>query len=319
MQNAVNFKKALNLINSSHKIILSFHKKPDGDALGAVCAMSYFLESQKKDYFIFCSDKILRQYTFLSFPKIFETDPARAKIFNPDLIILLDTGDSRYSCLPALDEFSCPKINIDHHISNELFGQVNIVMPELSSTAEIIYNFFRFAGHRIAKEEATGLLAGLIFDTGNFSNANTFFSTLQAASDLVRYGARLPQVNEFTVRNKSVSALQLWGKVLMRLSYNEKYKTAVTIITQEDIKKYKVDDEAVAGVANFLNNLSEVNATIVLKEEADGLIKGSMRTNRDDVDLSLLARIFGGGGHAKAAGFTISGRLSKTESGWKII
>lgn len=313
--------KILSQIDLANNILLVGHKKPDGDGLGALCALSRFLKQENKKYRVFCVDKVPRQYLFLPFIEEVENDLEQAKEFNPDLIIVLDTGDLRHAGLADyISDLSQPFIiNIDHHPSNENYGQINLVDVEAVATSEIIYRFFKEVKFNISKDVATCLLTGIIFDTNNFTNPNTTFPSLQATSDLLKSGARLPQINDNTIRNKNLPTLQLWGEVLMRLKYNPEFNIATTIITQKDLEKYQVDPDVVDGLSNFLNNLSGVNAAIILKEEDEGIIKGSMRTNSDFIDLSKLAKILGGGGHRKAAGFTVKGKLKETKDGWQIV
>jgi len=308
-------------IDTASNILLVGHKKADGDALGSLCAMAEFLQNKDKNYLSFTPDSISNQYLFLPIAEQVTNDLNKVKEFKPDLIIVLDTSDLRHAGISeAVDELSKPVIiNIDHHPTNDNYGDINYVDSQAVATSEIIYNFFQVLNFTISRDIATCLLTGILFDTNNFTNPNTTFESLDVASKLLRYGASLPQVNDYTLKNKSLPTLQLWGKVLLRLKHNPDLNIVTTIITKDDLQEHKLDPDVADGLANFLNNLSGVNASIILREEEDNTIKGSMRTNNDFIDLAKLAKMLGGGGHRKAAGFTVNGRIVETEKGWEIV
>ena len=112
--------------------------------------------------------------------------------------------------------------------------------------------------------------------------------------------------------------MKTWGKAMARLKINPLYKFGFTVLKSEDVPA-EVTEEELEGMSGFLSNLNAVNGILLLRELPDGKIKGSLRTSRPNVDVSKLARALGGGGHAKAAGFTVEGKIKETENGWKII
>jgi phosphoesterase RecJ-like protein len=114
-----------------------------------------------------------------------------------------------------------------------------------------------------------------------------------------------------TVRNKSLESLKLWGIALSRLQKHEPLDITYTYITQEDLKECNIQENEVEGIANLLNNLENTKIAMVLKQTSEGSVKGSLRTTRDDVDVSLIAQKMGGGGHKKAAGFSASGTIQE--------
>lgn len=316
------FEKIQSQILKSNKILLVGHKKADGDALGALCSMLVYLRSINKEAKIYCIDLVYKKYQFLPYIEEVKNDISKVIAFKPDLIIVLDTGDLKHAGLVNdFEKFSSGAkiINIDHHPSNDNYGDINLVQTNAVATCEIIYHFFKAVNFKITKDVATCLLTGILFDTNNFSNPNTSVTSLETTSELLKMGARFPQINDNTLKNKNLNALQLMGEVLSRLQLNEKYSIATTVITKKDFKKYQVDPEVFEGIANFLNNLSGVDVAMILKEEEDGKVRGSLRTNTDFIDLSKLAKILGGGGHKKAAGFSVNGKLKQTKTGWQIV
>ncbi|HLD27942.1 MAG TPA: bifunctional oligoribonuclease/PAP phosphatase NrnA [Patescibacteria group bacterium] len=311
--------KIKQLLSDSRRILLVTHQNPDGDGLGAVSALAQYLKKLNKDYVLFCKDEPPANYQFIPLFHQLTADPA---VFSRpyDLVIVMDAGDLKYAGIDDLlqrDKFKT-LINIDHHLSNNHFGDVNLVLPEASSASEIIYQLFRLWKVTVDKDMATALLNGIVFDTGVFSNSGTTLPSLQAASHLLNIGARHAQINKNILRNKSLGLLKLWGRAFERLEYNPGYDLAFTVITLKDIVECGAEPESASGLSNFFNELAGAKAVMVLVEQPDGAIKGSFRTTRDDVDVARLAKTLGGGGHQKAAGFSVSGRLVYNEGRWFI-
>jgi len=307
-------------IGKAEKILIITHQKPDGDGLGAISAMACYLSFLKKDYQLFCVDPVPESNQFLPLIHQLTTDQS---VFKQkfDLVIILDSGDLKYAGIDELIKGfgrQYTLINIDHHITNRGYGDLNLVLADKSSVSEIIYDLFRFWQFSITKEVATALLNGIIFDTGTFSNSATCLSALEAASHLLNLGARHKEITESQLRNKSLGLLKLWGRAFERLTYNKEYDLVFTVVTQKDIEECQAPQEGVEGISNFLNDLSGAKIAMVLKEAPDGKVKGSLRTTHDDVDVSKLAKIWGGGGHQKAAGFSIEGKLIYKDDRWYI-
>jgi len=308
------------LILAKQKIIVVAHQKPDGDCLGALSAMGLFLKRLNKDYVLFCKDLIPEKSDFLPLMHEVTSD---VTIFDsrPDLIIVLDSGDLKYAGVDELvAKTNCPIINIDHHFSNPNYGDSNLVIFEKSSVCEIIYDLFNIWRVLLDKDIATALLNGMIFDTEVFSNAATHLSTLRAAAQLLNLGARQQQVKTSFLRNKTLGLLKLWGKGFERLTFNPKYKLAFTVLLPADFADSGVAaSESGQGLSNFFNDLTGVDIVLVLIDYGSGIVKGSLRTTHDDVDVSALAKIFGGGGHRKASGFSLPGKLVYNEGNWQIV
>lgn len=310
----ITFRKILDKINESIHILIVPHKKPDGDAVGSALALSLILDSLNKRHKIFCTDPVNTHYKFLPNWERIETDPKIFKEKRFDLIIVIDSGDLPYSGVNLyLENLDYPKpflINVDHHLTNEYFGDIDLVLPEYSSACQILFDFIKKNKLATNKDIATCLLTGIITDTGGFTNPATTFPSLEAASELLLDGAKFYKINYNLLKNKSVPSLKLWGNILSRLQKNERFGIVTTFITLEDLKNFQVSDEAIDGFANFLNNLEGARAVLVLKEHYNNKIKGSLRTNDINTDVSNFAKLFGGGGHKKAAGFTINGKLA---------
>jgi len=295
-------------IQKATHIILVPHQNPDGDTLGSVTAMMQWLDRIDKPYTAFCATDISPKLMFLPNIDNVSRDPSAWKKADTDLVIVFDSGDLGYAGVDTHVDSMNKKpdiINIDHHATNAHFGKLNLVMETASSTTMILYKFFVANKINISKHIATSLLTGLITDTGNFTNAATTTGSLKIASKLVELGGDLAQIQNATMKDQSVKGLQLWGKILERLTHHEELDIVHTHVTRKDISDHGINESEVEGLANFMNNITDGRAGMILKEKEDGTVKGSFRTTRDDVDVSAFAKLFGGGGHKKAAGFTV--------------
>lgn len=298
-----------NLENAQNILIVS-HQKPDGDTLGANLALHKLLKDKNKNVTSFCLDPVPEPLSFLPYSQHIQNDH---KVFTKkyDTIIVVDSGSLDYAGIDKLiTALPSPytMINIDHHTSNPHYGDINLIITEASSTAEVLYRLFSDWKINWNSEIANALICGLITDTGGFRNPATTYISLDAAADLVNKGANPHQVMNLTINNTNIASLRLWGRALERLKKNEKYDLVYTFITNQDLIECGADESAGDGLANFLHILKEGKISMVLKDGKDGYVKASLRTT-SDIDLSKLAQLFGGGGHKKAAGFSLPGKL----------
>lgn len=310
--------KALLAMQNADRILLVAHQKPDGDTSGSTFALQSWLQSQGKTAQVFCKDPLAEQYHFLPGSSELITNP---DVFKElwDLYIVCDSGDLVYAGVDAfLSIDNHEVINFDHHTSNTLFGTINLVDDKASSTAEMVYRFFTHHQIEMNREMAICLMTGVFTDTGGFSNAATNESALEMASHFMKKGISLPDIYRSTIGNKSMEVMKLWGKIMSRLRVN-KEGIAYTYVLQQDLLESGLPEDSVEGVSNYLSQLNDARAVIVLSERKDGHVKVSMRTYHNDVDLAKLASSVGGGGHKKAAGFTVPGRLQITENSIQVV
>jgi bifunctional oligoribonuclease and PAP phosphatase NrnA len=309
-------------ISKANNIAVMCHKNPDGDALGSVTAIAEMLELSQKKYTLFCANSSPSHFDFLPHINKLQTDPDIIQNTVFDTIIILDSGTLSYAGIDELINgltYDHTIINIDHHNSNSFFGDINYVNDESSSTCEIVYTLLRQWQSPINKNIATSLLNGIMTDTGMLTNPATNDTTLNIASDLMRFGANIYKISQYNIRNKKSNLLNLWGVAMQRIVYNKNFNCASTYITKEDFEKHNLDDGGLDGLSNFLSSIDNVDFTTLLIEIPDGLIKGSFRSTKDNVNVGALAQKLGGGGHKKAAGFVIKGKLSYNDSEVRII
>lgn len=302
------FGQLYDAILKAKRVLVVGDGRPDGDSVGSSTALVTWLLNLNKDVTAFCSAPVMPAYAFLDNAYRFSSD---SKIFDQafDLILICDAGDLKHGGIQDLLPRT-PKgfklVDIDHHATNARYGDMNVVFPAASSTCEVVYRFFEENKIALDDRMATSLLTGILSDTSTFTNAATTTKSLEAASKLVSRGARFNDIIRYEFKNRSAQAMQIWGLAMSRLQHNKIYDVAWTYLKHEDL--IGVQDDTLDGIANFLNAVCGfADAILVLRETADGQVKGSLRSmNRD---ISKLAKLLGGGGHKKAAGFSVPGRL----------
>ncbi len=307
-------KQIYNELKKADSIMIVPHQNPDGDAMGAATAMAQILDRMNIKHVIFCATESPSTLSFLEHANELKTSPSIWKKEKFSHILTVDCSSLDYAGIEEFInklDYQPTLINIDHHSSNELYGNINLVIPDSSSTTEILYNFFKVNDIDIDEEIATSLMTGLLYDTSNFSNSGTSKKALSIASELSRQHANTGIIRKCMIQNKSVAALKTTGIVLSRLVIDPTTNIAYTILKQEDFGKNQVKEEELEGIANMLNHLKEGVASMVFKENQDKTVKISMRTTKNDVDVSKIAKMFGGGGHKKASGFSINKPLDQ--------
>jgi phosphoesterase RecJ-like protein len=237
-----------------------------------------------------------------------------------DVVVTFDCSDGAFVDGLLGGMADRPKVvNIDHHDTNPLYGDINQVVVEAPAAAEVVYRFFLENDLPIAKDTATCLLTGVCFDTTVLSNSGANRRAFEAASDLLKRGARANQVMRIIYQNRSVTALRLWGVALARLRKHPEHGHVTTVICRKDIEERQATDEDLGGLSDFLNLVTDTDTLFVIRETRDGGIKVSMRSQTQNV--AKLAAFFGGGGHKKAAGFTLdNAAIEITEDErWRIV
>lgn len=312
--------QAYEAIKKADRILIVAHQKPDGDTSGSSLALWHWLDGLGKLASIFCRHELPDQFLFMPNVEVFRNDPA---IFEKewDLIITCDSGDLDYAGVAEYlgdVQNKSVLINFDHHASNKLFADINVVNSSASSTAEVLYTFFEQQSVEISQEMAVCLMTGVFTDTSGFSNAATNHRSLEMASAFVRQGASIQDIHRATIANKNIHVMKLWGKVWSRLRETER-GVVYTYILKSDLAESGLSHDAIDGISNYLSQIKDVKAVIVFAERENRVVKLSMRTYDDEVDLSELALAFGGGGHKKAAGCTIPGKIEIVDDQMRII
>lgn len=304
------FLAAKKLLVSAHKIIIISHCGPDGDTIGANLALRRALKTQwNKEIVSACIDPPPQNCDFLPevnrFVRDFDQNWA-------DVIVVVDAGASYmtkfHESKPGLFSGNPPVINIDHHASNGKYGQINLVEDSAASTTQIIHRFLAFCGLKIDRHIATCLLNGLYYDTGSFMHSNTSPAALEVASELLWKGADFKTIVRKQFHTMPVKQLRLYGTIFERMRVNSR-KMTLSALSSGDFDQMSADPDDTTGAIDYLNSVPDGNFCCLIHEDRKGVLKGSLRSRVDDIDLSQIAGIFGGGGHKKAAGFSVPGRL----------
>lgn len=231
-----------------------------------------------------------------------------------DLIVVVDTADlallgSFYK--DHLDLFSeVPILNVDHHISNTQHGQLQLIDPTAASATEVLYNWFTqepTMKDRITPDMATLLLTGLITDTRSFQNPNTTPRSLEVAAELLEKGARQQEIIQHVYKTKPLSTLKIWGRALNHIQIDPAARIVWSSISKEDLAEMEANSKETHGILDeLISTIPDADIHVLFTELEEGGLKASMRSSAA-VDSSVLAgRVFGGGGHARAAGFKVS-------------
>lgn len=238
-----------------------------------------------------------------------------------DLVLILDTSSpellgSIYQEMPDLF-YETPTVNIDHHATNTHFGKINWVDMTATSTAEMMVALIESLGRQenlLDADIATALLTGLLTDTNSFQNQNTTPKSLTVAAQLVAAGARQQEIVEKVFKTKKLATLKLWGKVLSKLSSEPELKFAWASISLEEAKSVGAENTSTMGlIDDLLKTVTGMDFVLLLKEK-DGEVRGSLRSVNPNFNVAALAKIFGGGGHTPAAGFSVGGALGDKEA-----
>lgn len=307
-----NYLKIKELIKGAKNILVVAHKKPDIDTLGSALAFSRYLDFLKINNTVFCVDNPSRDFCFLPFISKVQSDISVLE-GNFDLIVCLDLGDlNMFGLSPDyLEKIKKSKIiNIDHHFSNGNFGLLNVVDDIAPSTTVIVYDFFTFVGFKFDSDVATCLLSGLYSDTGSFKHSNTDFRAFEVAFSLMNLGGVVSDLSKSLFNTKKVSSMKIWAKVFENAFLTDN-NVLVSIVTYKDLQNTGTRPEDLSGVIEYLNMVPGVSYVLLLFENEEGFLKGSLRTKNSNIDLSEIAKKLGGGGHSLASGFLCKGKLKR--------
>ena len=322
-------------IREAKDILIIGHTNPDADAISSMGAMIELCKNLGINYYAYAEKKPYDAYPYVPNEELISgVSPDDLKSY--DVIITLDCGainrtgleDRLRRLIKARNEglliFNPYIIEFDHHNQAEEFADLEIRFAECASTTELLYYFFKANDLEISKEIANCILIGLLADTGHFLHTNSSSEAMLVASQMLLRGASLPKITASTTQNKSIISLKVWGRVLENLKFNPETGLASSALSEQEVNSLLTPEEKekrgdlFSDIVSFLSSLSGVSIALLLREE-EGNVKGSLRTNQEGIDVAAIAQNWGGGGHKKAAGFTVAGKIAPTENGWKIV
>lgn len=289
-------------LNEASSIALISHLDPDGDNLGSLTALSKSLLNLGKKVYPIEFDKIPENLKFLPNLDLLSENTD----INIDMIICLDCAN--YERLGNIDELfnkARYRINIDHHQSNEFYGDVNIVKKGYSSTCELVFDVINEVNLPIDEEISMSLLTGLSTDTGRFLYSATTADTLAKASKLVEYGADMMKINELIYQSKKFEAQLLENEILSKTEiYND--HVAIGFVMTNQLNKYNVEISDIDSVINTFRDTDKIKISVLIKQQTENEYKVSFRS-KGNIDVGSIAKNLGGGGHKNAAATKITG------------
>ncbi|MDL2259171.1 bifunctional oligoribonuclease/PAP phosphatase NrnA [Eubacteriales bacterium OttesenSCG-928-K08] len=292
--------------------LLIGHVSPDGDTIGSCAALYGMLMGLNKRVSMCCEQPVPKVYNFLPYTEkmqaVEQLDPKRVY----KNAIALDCADmSRMGSAQAFYNNALCKGNIDHHCTNDGYGDFILHDEDVSATGELVFALWKELAKEPDKKSSASKIAECIFtaistDTGNFAYDNTTASTFMIAAELVKLGADPARINRQVYRTVSVSKTHLKGYVFSNIQLYEEGKIGVVTLLQSDLKRYGATNEDVEGMIDGVRDVDTVEVAILLREARDGTFKASLRS-KTFVDVNAIAKQFGGGGHLRAAGCTFIG------------
>jgi len=303
------FKQIKIIIDEADSILLAIHENPDGDGIGAMLALGCYLIKEGKRVYFFSIDEVPEGFKFLPGCENVKNQLPQTDF---DVLLGLDYGDFRRL---GLDEFKAKIgriISIDHHTLNDQRGDVVLVDTEYSSTSEILYHYFKNLGVAIDRNIATCLLTGIFFDTGGFRHSNTTPRVLNIAKELLNKGASLNKISKAYFGSKTMPALKLWALALERMKKDTDSGMVFSFADYQDLVKCGAKPDDLDGLSSIINTVPDSKFALFLSEKVPKIIDGSLRSEPfKGVDVSLIAKDLGGGGHKYASGFKKKGDINK--------
>lgn len=293
-------------ITSAEKIIVMTHDSPDGDAVGCTLAMNKALRNFNKEADIYIPE-YSRLFGFL--PGANEIKSNIDENVQYDLAISLDCADTKRLIGYEFFENAKKTIVIDHHGSNQMYGDINFVNPAAPACAEVLVSIFQYLEIPIEKDIGSCLLTGIITDTGGFSYSGVTADTFEFTAELIRKGVHITELYKKVFQTKTKTHFELAKRIMDRTEFYEDGKIAFTYMTSKDEEEVKAEPGDQEGLVEIGRDIEGVELSIFAKQkEGKDLYKISMRSD-EYVNVSDLCLIYGGGGHPRAAGCQIKGSL----------
>ena len=250
-------------------------------------------------------------YEFLPEVKDSKTIDTIDKAREYDLVINVDVAAiDRIADGQILFDKAKYTVNIDHHKTNNAYADLNIINPDASSTGEILYGIMKQLGWEISYETAVCLYTAILTDTGSFRFNNTTVKALEAASELVKIGVKPPEIYKYCYESNPKSLVLLQAYCVEKAVFSEDNKIVYTTVYKKDIEKFCAGEDCTEGLTEKLRAIATTEVAFVVKQSGHNISKVSMRSN--GIDVAAVCAVFGGGGHALAAGCVVKASVEET-------
>jgi phosphoesterase RecJ-like protein len=304
-------------IRERERFLLTAHEGPDGDALGSLLGMHKLLGQLGKDSVMFLAAKefpLPIEYRFLPLEEVFHEPPADMA---DRAVVFLDCGNIDRMPVDFLSDDGHFTINIDHHHDNTLFGDVNLVEVDASSTAEIVYELAVLLGAELTPALASALYVGIVTDTGKFMYESTSARTHRIAADLIDAGVEVDETYRRLYEHVPIEKLRLLSRALEGIERHCDGNLVLAYITASDYERTGAGEEMTEGIIDHLRSVEGARVAALVRDLGDrgsAARKVSLRSSDGAVDVSAIARGQGGGGHKRAAGFSTDDELERLVS-----
>lgn len=294
-------------LRDNKRFLLTTHVNPDGDAIGSLGALALVLEDMGKKVLAYCQDEIPGFLRFLPYSdRIVKEIPGPDRF---DVAVVLDCGElDRIGNAAEVLQHVEKIIHIDHHSSSDDFGQLNLVRPECSSTAEILYDIIQAIPASLSREAAENIYTAILTDTGSFRFANTTARALEIAAEMVALGVTPDKIASEVYDSMSPERLRLLARSLHTLTLRANGRLATMQVSQRMLEETKTTVVDTDGFVNYPRGISTAEMAIFFREMDSGKVNVSLRS-RGKLNVAEFARSYDGGGHHNAAAFRAEGSL----------
>ncbi|WP_274361416.1 DHH family phosphoesterase [Paenibacillus thermotolerans] len=287
------------------------HLSPDGDAIGSTSAVGFLLKQLGKSCTLINEGRTPDKYMMLLGDQTIINYSLEAPSRRFGRVIAVDCADfARIGGVHNLFEADVRLLNIDHHPTNDLYGSANLVRPDAAATVEIIYELGEVLGVSWTKPLASSIYGGLLTDTGGFRYSNTTPNVLRIAERMLQAGAEGAVLAERLLETMTYPQMLLLRDALSTLEFSKDRQIAWLTVSLDTLRKVGAADEDSEGLVNIPRNVEGVQVGMLFKEKGDNVFKVSLRS-AGKVDVAQIAKQLGGGGHVRAAGCTVEGRLNE--------
>ncbi len=303
--------KIIEQIQQSRRLCVVGHIRPDGDCIGSQLALTLALRDLGKNVVCWNQDPVPDKYRFLDPDKLVET-PRRGQQF--DTVIATDCAS--YERLGKTGKAITQRkllINIDHHISNTCYGDMNWISAREASSGELIYRLLKVAGWKITQQIADCLFTAVSTDTGSFQYSTTKPVTYHTAGELVKLGANLEKICDEVYQSYPLSRVRLLKHVYNKFRLTHDDQIAYLWLKQKDFARTGADRSETEGLIDHIRAIAPVVVAVVFEETEPNATRISLRSKDPKINVNEIAALFGGGGHSAAAGARIVGAPLSTQ------
>jgi bifunctional oligoribonuclease and PAP phosphatase NrnA len=298
------FDRAVRAIGDAPDVALACHVSPDGDALGSMLGLFHVLRAAGTNCVASFPTPFVVAPHYRELPGLDRLTPPHDFPSEPAVMVTFDCGAlGRLGDLEQSAKSATELVVIDHHISNDRYGSINVVDPDAAASGSLVYRLVRMLGLPLDRDAAVCLYAALVCDTGRFQYDTTTPAVFSMARELVQHDVPVSRLSRTLFEEHRFAYLKLLGDALNSAHLVPERRFVWTAVTQSDLAKHQVTIEEVEGLIDILRRTAEAEVTCVLKEEADGTVRVSLRS-LGEVDVRSIAEAEGGGGHRFAAGFS---------------